>query len=279
MTERFEADWLALREAADAAARDRMLTERAARWLQKRRRPLRLVDLGAGGGNNAAWLAPRLPGAQQWRLIDHDPELLARAGRRRPTVLDGDGSAAQLETRCRDLSDLEAAVPNDTDLATASALFDLVSADWIEALAERCTAVGCGALWALSVDGRWHFEAVDADHTEDRNDASMREILVAHQRRDKGLGSALGGDAPRQLAMAFRNRGYAVYRAPSAWRLEPGDPLAPALLNGWHTALLEQAPERRTAIDAWWRSRREALGRAELRTVVGHVDIWAEPPS
>ena len=279
MTERFESDWLALREAADGAARDRALTERAARWLDARRRPIRIVDLGAGGGNNAAWLAPRLPGVQHWRLVDHDPELLDRAARRWPALRDRNDRHPLLETRLSDLSDLGAALPEDTDLATASALFDLVSGPWAETLADRCATIGCGALWTLSVDGHWHFESADDDRAANPDDSAMRELLIAHQRRDKGLGAALGGDAPRALASAFGARGYTVHSAASPWRLGPGNPLATALLDGWRGALLEQAPERHAEIDAWWRSRRLALGRNELTTVVGHIDVWAEPPS
>jgi len=279
MTERFESDWLALREAADAAARDPTLTEGAARWLAARRRPIRLVDLGAGAGNNTAWLAPRLPGPQQWRLVDHDSELLERATRRGTALRDVDGQRLQLKTWPGNLAELDAALPDDTDLATASALFDLVSRTWVEALAERCATIGCAALWTLSVDGLWHFESERAGRAENRDDAEMRQLLVAHQRRDKGLGTALGSDAPGALADAFKNRGYAVQSAPSPWRLAPGDPLATSLLDGWRQALLEQAPERHSEIDAWWRERRRALDRKELTTIVGHTDILAEPPS
>ena len=52
------ADWLALREPADAAARSAELVDRLAL-----RPPLLIHDLGSGTGSMARWLAPRLPGA------------------------------------------------------------------------------------------------------------------------------------------------------------------------------------------------------------------------
>ena len=44
----------------------------------------------------------------------------------------------------------------------ASALFDLVSAEWIDRLATTCAANGCAALWTLSIDGSWRFADPDA---------------------------------------------------------------------------------------------------------------------
>lgn len=281
MTEAFAADWLSLREAADGAARCRALTGRAAAWLAARPRPLQIVDLGAGGGNNPAWLAPRLPGPQRWRLVDHDAELLERASARLRALADADGAPAALELDRRGLDDVAGAVPAGTDLATASALFDLVSADWLEALADRCAKVGCAALWALTVDGRWRFFDTRGAAVEASEDARMCARLNAHQRRDKGLGAALGGTAPAALRTAFERRGFEVRSAASPWRLEPGTrvPLALALIDGWRDALHAIAPGSGRAIDAWWSQRRGRVARGELGVEVGHVDVWTLPPA
>ncbi|MBS3744804.1 MAG: class I SAM-dependent methyltransferase, partial [Wenzhouxiangellaceae bacterium] len=104
MSERFEADWLSLREAADAAARDPDLVGRASAWLADRPRPLAITDLGAGSGANPRFLAPRLPGPQRWRLVDHDAGLLARAADRLAGLRDLDGSDVQFEIRASDLA-------------------------------------------------------------------------------------------------------------------------------------------------------------------------------
>ena len=76
---RFDERWLALREPCDHAARSGAL---AARFVEAVGPSPRLVDLGAGTGSNLRYLAPRLPTAQRWLLVDHDPALLrqARAG-------------------------------------------------------------------------------------------------------------------------------------------------------------------------------------------------------
>jgi len=280
MTEHYESDWLALRKDVDAAARDRGLAIRARDWLADRPTPIRIADLGAGSGANPGFLAGFLPGPQHWRLLDHDPELLEQAGARIAEARDADGTPILFETCRQDLTDLDAAIADDIDLATASALLDLASAEWIDALAARCARVGCAALWALSVDGDWHFTRSDGNRIQNADDAAMLSLLQAHQGREKGLGRALGGAAPKTLRTAFARHGYNIAEAPSPWRLPAGtqQPLALALLDGWRTALLEQAPEDGLEIEAWWRSRRAGVETGELGIEVGHIDLYAEPP-
>lgn len=279
MTESFDADWLALRESADADARNPDPVERARRWLSRRSAPFRIVDLGAGGGNNPAWLAPRLPGPQRWCLVDRDGDLLARAAGHLEYLTDADGRNVSMDVDRRDLADPAAALPAGTDLATASALFDLVSTAWVAALAAHCADIGCAALWALTIDGRWRFVRPDGEALETAADAAMRSRLDAHQHRDKGLGPALGGDAPEALVDAFEARGFVVRTAPSPWQLAPGrhTGLAVAMIDGWRGALHEQAPEAEGEIDDWWSARRSAVADGELGIEVGHVDVWAEP--
>ena len=74
---RFSADWLALREPVDAASRNQELTARLCDW-RRGQGNLSVLDLGSGAGANGRFLAPLLGSGQHWRLVDHDPALLAR---------------------------------------------------------------------------------------------------------------------------------------------------------------------------------------------------------
>ena len=75
----FSADWLALREPIDHRSRHPGLLARLADAIGARE-SLRVVDLGAGTGSNLRALAPHLPPPRQtWRLVDHDPALIAAA--------------------------------------------------------------------------------------------------------------------------------------------------------------------------------------------------------
>lgn len=329
----FDANWLALRRTADSAARAPELETHAADWLRQRRmatapaRPLRLLDLGSGSGANPCHLAPRLPGLQQWTLIDHDAGLLARAQAACAGLHDADGGSVDVITRCLDLARIDAHLLAGADLVCASALLDLVDAAWLDRLADACTAAGSALLVTLSVDGNWRFvpdaasamaaparaatvqtadeatrsiaDAV-ADNTIDpvADDDFVRTAFNAHQRRDKGLGAALGPDAAPALATCLEKRGFQVRLALSPWRLRLADPaqaaLARALIDGWRDAACAQAPDAHARIAAWHARRIAACGlddesshgsgRGPDRSPgggtleVGHIDLFAAPP-
>ena len=287
----FSADWLALRAGPDARARNAGLGTRARQWLLDRGRSrahgaaLHLLDLGCGSGANTAFLAGRLPGPQSWHLLDHDAALLTAAVARTTTLRDADGAALAVHTQCCDLRTLAPAHLASADLVTASALIDLVDAGWLEQLALACAQAGCAVLITLSVDGRWRLlsgeDGAPAQEEVDDDDAFVRAAFNDHQRRDKGVGGALGPDAVAAFATSLRAQEYEVVLAPSPWRLRLADPdelaLALALLQGWCDAAQAQCPAETPRITAWHRRRVERLRGACGVLEVGHVDLFAQP--
>ncbi len=247
----FSAEWLALREPADAAARSATVTGAAIdalRGATAGEGERLAVDLGAGTGSNLRFLAPRLPGAWRWRLVDRDPALLARAA-----GAHGAGAGAAVECLEADLARLDdARVLAGASLVTASALLDLVSDAWLADLVDRIAAAGAAALFALSYDGR--IACTPADPMDD----GVVALVNAHQRTDKGFGPALGPDAARRASELFAARGYRVERAASDWRLGTADAdLQRELIDGWARAAGEMRPGEAAAIESW-RERRRA---------------------
>lgn len=284
--ERFSADWLSQREWLDARSRSHCLTGLAAGWLAGRPPACdgrhAILDLGCGSGSNLRFLAPRLPGPQRWRLVDHDPALLALARRNGATLRDAAGGKLAVDARCRGLAPVDEELLADAELVVASALFDLVSAPWVEALVAAAAERDQALLFTLSVDGDWAFLEAAGGRIEDDEDSAVRALFQAHQRRDKGLGPALGGTAPEALATAMAAAGYRVERAYTPWHLAAGEeallPLAESLLQGWHDAALAQAPEQRERLARWHARRGAELAAGELGLTVGHVDLLALPP-
>src|SRR5215831_5989289 len=138
----FSADWLALREPIDSVSRSMRLTRAIADALP-RYRAIDILDLGAGTGANVRYLAGKLPLPQRWLLVDRDERLLGRAPKAWPS-------------QCLDLQRavLDASLFADRALVTASALLDLVSDDWLQALAARCREAGAAVLFARSEERR-----------------------------------------------------------------------------------------------------------------------------
>jgi SAM-dependent methyltransferase len=271
MPESFDAHWLRLRADTDAAARAVGPYRALAAWAEGVTKPLRCIDLGCGLGTNAAWLAPRLPGPQQWLLVDHDPALLAEAERR--VLIDADGERVATKTRRADLNEDLTTLTRDSHLVTAAALLDLVSRDWIDHLVAVCQASGAAALFALSYDG--HFNSETPGDPDERR---VREAFNRDQRRDKGFGPALGPDAALYAARAFRTAGYRIHLGRSPWRLGPQQAaLQQALIDGKAAAARSAAPEQQPAIDRWARNRHRAIATDTARLRVGHLDLFAAP--
>ncbi|WP_227369877.1 class I SAM-dependent methyltransferase [Halomonas sp. M20] len=282
----FDTGWLRLRESADAAARSTALPERARRYLVQRQRGercLSLVDLGCGGGSNLRFLAPRLPGPQSWHLIDHDAGLLDEALATATHLRDVSGEPIAVQSACKSLVDVEADWFTGCDLVCASALFDLVSSDWLERLAAACAASKTAVLFTLSVNGDWGFLDGDGQAQDHPSDRWVRDQLIAHQQRDKGFGIALGSHAPQALVQAFAQRGYQVESAPSPWRLSPGhadtQALGHSLIEGWAGAVHEQSPNEQQRLERWLIHRLSQLNAGALGLEVGHMDFFAYPPA
>jgi SAM-dependent methyltransferase len=250
----FDAAWLDLRAPADDRARDPGLMARAVAHVGA---GARLLDLGCGTGATARAFAAAGAIAPRWCLVDNDPALLALARERHPAA----------EIRCQDLRDIDALPLDGICMVTASALFDLVSGDWLERLVARLARGRVALHAALSYDGEMRWTPEDPD------DAAVTERFNRHQRGDKGFGPALGPEAAVRLIALFEAHGYAVRSAPSPWRLGPRDAaLHEALLAGIADAAQETG--LRAAPD-WAARRRAGIGAAQAE--IGHVDVLALP--
>ncbi|MCS6779812.1 MAG: class I SAM-dependent methyltransferase [Geminicoccaceae bacterium] len=264
----FSADWLALREPFDAAARAAATEASLALWAKGRGGPLRIVDLGAGTGANLRHLAPCLPVAQAWTLVEHDPALIAAGEARLPAT----GAVRAAYRRADLVAELEAVLEEPCDLVTCSALLDLVSADWLERLVRIVRARDLALLAVLTYDGRVHLEPA---HPLDEEAIAL---VNRHQRTDKGFGPALGPEAGIALARALHGAGDAPLLALSDWDAGPGDrAFQRALVEGWAEAASAIAPERAPAIDSWRRDRLRAIEAGGARARVGHVDLLRLP--
>lgn len=250
---------------------------------------MRLVDLGAGTGANARALAPIIGGDQDWLLAEDDPALLgfcaaeqiAWAAREGYGVEKEAGAVAiragaerwRFAARRVDLAaGLAQCLAEPYDGLSLSALADLASAAWIDALAAQLERRRAPLLSSLMVDGRRQWQPADEE------DALIREAFAAHQRRDKGLGPALAGAAPVYLGARLAAAGFAVATASSDWQIGPDQPaMLAAMLEAERRAASEERPEAAARIALWAERRRQTLASEGLALVIGHRDLLACP--
>ncbi len=267
---RVSSEWLALREAADAAARANDLIERVTRQLPATG-PRVIHDLGCGTGAMARWLAPMLPGRQHWILHDLDADLLDVAASQPPGPA-ADGGAVTLETRT---SDIRRLLPGDiagSALITASALLDILTEDELSALITVSVGAGYLVLLTLSVVGR--VELTPAEPL----DCRVAVAFDAHQRRVTERGRLLGPDAVAVAVEQAARLGAEVHVAPSPWRLGASEAeLAAEWFTGWVGAACEQEAELAAPVVPYAGRRLAQAAAGELLVTVDHADLLISP--
>lgn len=279
----FSAQWLSLREPVDHAARstrvrDTLLTDLAKRHGQVLTR-LRVLDIGCGSASNLRALAPLLGQAQQWTLVDYDQALLAaaRAALKQWADVVVSEQADSLKIVRDDLqidvtfvvadlsAELEPVLARPADLVTASALFDLVSSQWVDRF---CGLLSSPLYAVLSFDGLMQWTPARP------SDKVVCQAFCAHQATDKGFGVALGPQSGPYLAQALRSQGFEVTIDKSPWTInELPSPFHDMLVSGIAQAVGQTNQMSQCELDAWL-----AEARLARRCVVGHDDIYAAMP-
>jgi hypothetical protein len=263
---RVSAEWLDLREPADAAARDQELVDHLRRHLPAT--SCRVIhDLACGTGSMGRWLASLLPGPQRWVLHDLDADLLHVAAADLPGPA-ADGASVVVETRRSDVTQLCADDLADASLITASALLDLLTRDELAGLIDVCAEAGCPVLLSLSVLGR--VDLAPADPLDSR----VAAAFDAHQRRLTMGGRLLGPDAVAAAVEGFRRLGAEVLVRPTPWRLGAAEAdLAAGWFTGWIRAACEQSVDLVSATGPYARRRLAEARAGRLAVTVGHADL------
>lgn len=286
----FSADWLRQREPFDLAARSPSLSAGLRQALGARATPWRITDLASGSGANFRALAPVLAGDQTWRLIDHDPRLLAaqrieigqwaaRHGWRSEVW----GEGLHIDTgqvrwvvhgeRIDLARQLEAIDLIDVDAVVTTAFLDLVSAPWLDRLTAWLTATPRPFLATLNVDGRRTWQPARP------HDALIADAFLAHQGGDKGFGPSLGVHAVPALAERLAAP-FQVHTQHSDWHIGPAHrAMLLTLADEAARAARETTPDEQGRVDAWHDTRLTDLAQGRLALTVGHWDLLAVPRS
>jgi len=263
----FSIAWLDLRESADFAARDKNLVTQVLQWLGQAADPISpdriIVDLGAGTGSTLRALTKLGANNLVWRLVDLDGKLLDEALRRH-------GKNYLIEDYQADLNIIGELPLTGAHIVSASALFDLASANFIDALIERIDARKTAVYAALNYDGTTTWTPA---HPLDE------KVLAAFnqdQHTDKGFGPALGPDCTTHLQQTLENKGYSVSIHPSPWQLTAKDAqMQQELINGIAAAVNEGYGLNTDELNEWKNFRISNI--ADGSCTVGHWDLLALP--
>ncbi len=250
----------------------------------------RLLDLGAGTGSLFRFLAPIIGRPQSWIFADADEDLLDKAlgwtaewARRRGFTAALSGGAGKsslvlgtpsgtwrIETLVTDLAETPRGPPlQAVDAVVCSALLDLVSRAWMERL---IVALRVPFYASMTVDGR---DAWLPRHPADR---AVRTAFRADQRRDKGLGVALGDGASDIALRLLAAWGFEARTAASDWSIPGSATGLTRLFVGMTAEPARRAmPAQARKFAAWTSTRLLQASRARLAIRIGHRDILAFP--
>lgn len=260
----FDKDWLKLREPADHRARSEPMLARVRQHLDALPQPRVIMDIGCGTGSTYRMLSQKLP-QSNWKLLDYETVLLDEAKRQI-------GSRENVEFHRQDLNSLDETLLDDVSIVTASALFDLCSADFCNRFVERLARQKIGLYAALNYDGlmEWSIRhPLDAQIVADFN---------LHQRFDKGFGPALGPVASAHLSQRCEEAGFSVEIADSPWRLgQSSTALQKEFLAGLQRPIQEIGNVNDLEFEEWLEFRLLHIDRNGSFCLVGHTDFLALP--
>jgi SAM-dependent methyltransferase len=259
----FSISWLDLRESADFKARDKFLALQALQWLERSNGGADkiLLDLGSGTGSTLRAFASLGAHHLVWRLVDYNSSLLDEALKRH-------SKDYVIEDYQADLNVINELPLVGVRLVTASALFDLVSCEFIDALIERLATQTTALYVALNYDGVTEWSPAHP------LDAAVLDAFNRDQQRDKGFGPALGPHASAYLISSLQKAGYAVATAASPWQLSATDhALVSQLVYGIAEAVAKHFDQ--FELNNWkdFRLAHAASGICK----VGHQDLLALP--
>ena len=239
----FSADWLTLREPADAA---RALGRADARRLPRRLRAGR--DRRRPRSRRRHRVERAVPGRTLLAgAVDALAARRSRSGAARARVSAGGGTMERGVWRracsiCAPLAIEAGELFAGRALVTASALLDLVSERWLHALRADAAARPARRCCSRSrYDGGIHCSPGEPE------DATVRELVNRHQRTDKGFGPALGPGRRSGGARAFCRLGLSRASASGAIGCSTRDArdLQRQLIDGWAEAAAAIAPGHR----------------------------------
>lgn len=275
---RFAPDWLALREPADLAARNKNVLA-ACTHAFAGRNSLSICDIGSGTGASVRAFAHLLPPIQNWTLIDHDAENLGQAihdlSAWANTAAQRDNSLLlrfghlqiNVQTQQCDLAATPDCWPLGAELVTASALFDLTSEIWISRFVAALQARQLPLLASLTFDGTLQCEP------QHHSDTAVRESFLLHQMRDKGFGPAAGSHAAQCLENELEKQGYTLTTGESPWLIDhSAQMLLDETLDGIGNAAGETGKVSQTEVLQWRRKAERSIRSLKI----GHRDVFAQ---
>lgn len=281
----FSTSWLAHRFAFDAEARNPLVEKIALKSLPHGQ-PARILDLGAGTGNNCRYFIPRIEQAQKWVLVELNADLrkeamdsLSKLGEERGYQVQREHNRLmwegpkQVEIQLLDASflQLDTILESETfDLALAGAVLDLLSKKLLVKLLDALHHRKIPLLATLNICGM-KFDNATAE------DMHYTKLYLQHMERPQPFGQALGSSCITFLKnwLGAQKRRFLIDS--SDWIVDTAAHLMHEfILDYMANAVPEllQSEAEKMAFQDWTGSKRVLSKEEKLSLRVEHFDIF-----
>ncbi|MEN0004316.1 MAG: class I SAM-dependent methyltransferase [Bacteroidota bacterium] len=281
----FSVEWLTTRYPFDVAARNKDVEQAALMGLPAER-PIRLIDLGAGTGNNCRYFIPKLPQDQEWLLLELNPHLIAaaksqlhafakEAGFKVTPTADGLYLAGRKKVtiRFREMSFLNLKEQLDLgsyDLVMAGAVIDLLTVNMLEMLVQQFIGHVVPFLATINFTGMQFEGATEQDQ-------HYTKLYIQHMRRAQPFGRTLGAACIPFLKSWLLVRDIPFLSGASDWVISPTDRAMHELTLGFMQGAIPEllhTPNELNTFNQWLIEKKEQSDRRKLSFRVEHFDIY-----
>ncbi len=245
---------------------------------------INIVDVGSGTGSNFINLSAKFIQNQQWIFLEQDESLISHSLERAKKVLTRSGyiiaqqndqlifkNGAQeitIQTINGSLLDIDKLINlRNTNLITASAIFDLFSTEQFALFSEQVHQEKVSVLSTLNYTGM-HFEpTIDADQ-------QFIDLYNAHMKRKQSFGIGMGSDCYDVMNSYYEANKIATIHGDSTWDLDKNAQSMHAFLLAFMEESIAALSNCPTSLKEWIQKKQEDSMHGDLKIIVDHGDTF-----
>ncbi len=245
---------------------------------------IQIVDVGSGTGSNFINLSGKLKQNQHWTFLEQDESLILHSlerikkefNQRGFTItqkndelhLQNISQEITIQTVNGSLLDINRLIDlNNTDLITASAIFDLFSIEQFKFFSDQVHREKVSVLSTLNYTSMRFEPSLDSDK-------QFIDLYNAHMKRKQSFGVGMGSDCYDVMNSYYDANEIAIVNGNSIWCLEENAKSLHAFLLTFMEESIAELSNCPSGLKRWVHEKREASARGALKIVVEHGDTF-----